>query len=376
MSFNGIKLFKIFGIEVHLDYSWFVAFFLITFSLAEGFYPSMYPDLPKTYYYLISVISAVMLFVSVLLHELSHSLVAVRYSIPVKDIYLFIFGGVALFQDEAKTPSQEFKIAIAGPLMSFFLASIFFTIVYHYPKDDLFNGFLNYIFMVNFFLGAFNLVPAFPLDGGRIFRSLLWKKYGILKATEIASNVGKYFGITLIILGMFMIFTGNIINGIWLSFLGFFIKRASKEALISTQLNYILSRFRVDNIMRTMNPLNPDLTVLDFINFVKPNISTHLYPVLTQDGKILFLDTKDIQKIPYYQQEELTLKDIVKPIDKYVLPEEKLSQAYRYMRKEKLEEIPVRYKDIFLGILKASDIEHIINKHLEQENESTNSRRR
>lgn len=375
MSFKGVRLFKIFGIEVNLDYSWFIAFFLITISLAEGFYPSMYSNQPKIYYYLIGIISAVMLFVSVLLHELSHSLVAIKYSIPVKDIYLFIFGGVALFQDEAKTPSQEFKIAIAGPLMSFLLASVFFTIVYYYPKDDLFNGFLNYIFIVNFFLGSFNLIPAFPLDGGRIFRSLLWKKYGLLKATEIASTLGKYFGITLIILGIITMFTGSIINGIWLSFLGFFIKRASKEALISTRLNYILSRFRVDNIMKIMNPLNPDLSVVEFMSFIRPNISTYLYPVLTQDGRILFLDTRELMKIPYYQQEELTLKDVIKPIEKSVLPDEKLSRAYAYMRKENLDEIPVKYKDIFLGILKVSDIENIINNYLRGQNEGINRRR-
>ncbi len=375
MNFSGIKLFKIFGIEVNLDYSWFVAFFLISVSLAEGFYPSMYPNFPKIYYYLISILSAIMLFVSVLLHELSHSLVAIRYGIPVKDIYLFIFGGVALFQDEAKTPSQEFKIAIAGPLMSFFIASIFFAVVYYYPKDDLFNGFLNYIFIVNFFLGSFNLIPAFPLDGGRIFRSLLWKKYGILNATEIASNIGKYFGITLMILGLILVFTGSVINGIWLAFLGFFIKKASKEALISTRLNYVLSRFRVDNIMKVMNPLNPDITVANFMDYIRPRILTYLYPVLTEDGKILFLDIRDLSKIPYYQQEELKLKDVIKPIEKSVLPEEKLSRAYAYMRKERLEEVPVRYKDIFLGILKSSDIEEIINTYLRKQNENTDSRR-
>mgnify|MGYP001626359483 CR=1 FL=1 len=363
MSFRGIKLFKIFGIEVNLDYSWFIAFFLITLSLAEGFYPSMYPNLPKVYYYLVSILSAVMLFVSVLLHELSHSLVAIRYGIPVKDIYLFIFGGVALFQDEAKTPSQEFKIAIAGPLMSFFLASVFFTLTYYYPKNDLFNGFLNYITIVNFFLGAFNLIPAFPLDGGRVFRSILWEKYGILKATEIASTVGKYFGITLMILGIIMIFKGSFINGFWLLFLGFFIKRASKEALVSTTLNYILSRFRVDNIMRVMNPLRSDMSVADFMSFVRPTLSTYLYPVLMEDGRILFLDLRDLFKIPYYQQEELLLKDIVKPIEFSVFPEEKLSKAYAYMKKERLDEVPVRYKDTFLGILKASDIEDIIRNN-------------
>ncbi|WP_028950026.1 site-2 protease family protein [Sulfurihydrogenibium subterraneum] len=374
MNFSGIKLFRIFGIEINLDYSWFIAFFLITITLAEGFYPSIYPDSPKLNYYLVSILSAFALFISVLLHELSHSLVAIRYGIPVKDIYLFIFGGVALFQDEPKTSSQEFKIALAGPLMSFFLASLFFTIVSFYPKNDLFNGFLNYVFMVNFFLGAFNLIPAFPLDGGRIFRSILWHKYGILKATEIASKLGNIFGIILILIGIFSLFTGNVVNGIWLSFLGFFIKRASREALMSTKLNYILSKFRVENIMNVMNPVPAQLPLLEFITYERP--ITRLYPVLLKDGRILFLDTRDLTTIPYYKQEELTLTDVAKPIDIYVSPDERLSRAYSYMRKNNLEEIPVKYNNTFLGILRRSDIEDIITRFLRDINESSNHRRR
>jgi len=364
---NAIPLFKIFGIQVYIDYSWFIAFTLITLTLSQGFYPTLYKNLSQFEYILAGAVSAIMLFLSVLLHELSHSLVAIKHGMPVRDIYLFIFGGVAMIEQEPDSPSTEFKIAIAGPLMSFFLALIFFTALSLYPTDDIFNGFLNYMFMVNFALGAFNLIPAFPLDGGRILRSILWKKYGILKATEVASKFGKYFGFMLIGFGIYSLFNGNLINGFWLIFLGTFIIKASKDALFNTKLAVLLSKLKVFNIMHTMNPLDENLSILDFSMFYRPYIRTYLYPVLTSDGRILFIDTRDLDKIPYFKQEEMALKDIVKPIKYYVLPEERLSKVYNLLKRNKLEEIPVIDNDTFLGILRKSDIEAILNRFIHEE---------
>ena len=360
---NAIQLFKIFGIQVNIDYSWFIAFILITFSLSQGFYPMLYEGLNQIEYLLAGVVSAIMLFLSVLLHELSHSIVAIKHGISVRDIYLFIFGGVAMIEQEPDSPATEFKIAIAGPIMSFLLALTFFFLLSLYPTDDIFNGFLNYIFIVNLALGLFNMVPAFPLDGGRILRSVLWKKYGILKATEIASKLGKYFGFTLVGFGLYYLFKGNLINGFWLIFLGAFIIKASKDALFNTRLSVFLSKLRVDNVMRTMNPLDENLNALDFNMLYRPYIKTFLYPVLTSDGKIIFLDVRDLDNIPYFKQEEMTLKDVAKPIKYYVLPDERLSKVYNFLRKNKLDEVPVFDSSTFLGILKKSDIESILNRH-------------
>ncbi len=371
-----IKLFKLFGIEINIDYSWFIAFLLITLSLSYGYYPSLYKGLDNYIYLIFGIFSAIMLFLSVLLHELSHSIVAIKHGIPVRDIYLFIFGGVAMIEQEPESPKTEFKIAIAGPLMSFFLASIFFTIAYFYPKDDIFNGFINYLFFVNLALGTFNLIPAFPLDGGRIFRAILWNKYGILKATEIASKIGTYFGIFLIISGFFILISGNFLNGVWLIFLGFFIKKASKDALLQTQISVILSKIKVENIMKTMNPLHEELSLEEFLNYYYPLIETNLYPVLTTDGNILFLDRNSMNIFQYQDINNLKLKNILKPINYYILPDEKLNKAYNFMRKNNIYEIPVKYNSAFLGILRKKDIDYLIDQYLKgRKDEGPNYRR-
>lgn len=364
-----LKLFKIFGIEINIDYSWFIAFLLVTLSLSYGYYPSLYKGFDSYTYLFFGIFSTIILFLSVLLHELSHSIVAIKHGIPVRDIYLFIFGGVAMIEQEPNSPKTEFKIAIAGPLMSFFLASIFFTIAYFYPKDDIFNGFINYIFFVNLALGMFNLIPAFPLDGGRIFRSILWNKYGILKATEIASKIGSYFGIFLIITGFFFILSGNFLNGLWLIFLGFFIKKTSKDALLQTQISVLLSKFRVENIMKTMNPLYEELPLREFLNYYYPLIETNIYPVLTTNGDILFLDKDIVNHLKYQDIDNLKLKNLLKSINYYILPDEKLSKVYNFMRKNNIYEIPVKDNSTFLGILRKKDIDYLIDQHLRKERE-------
>ncbi|MCX7759721.1 MAG: site-2 protease family protein [Hydrogenothermaceae bacterium] len=368
-------LVNIFGITVNIDISWLFAFLLVSFSISEGFYPHLYPNYPAYYYWLTGVISAIFLFISVLLHELSHSLVAIREGIPVRDIHLFIFGGVAMIEQEPKSPFQEFKIAIAGPIMSFMLAALFFTFAYFYPKDDLFNGFINYLFLVNFFLGVFNLIPAFPLDGGRILRSILWNKKGLLKATEIASKIGNYFGNFLILMGILFFITGNFINGIWLVFLGIFIKRASKQAYLSTKLYLFLSNYRVDNFLTTMTPLFHSDPIENYITMYYPFYRTKIYPVISKNGDILYLNYEDIKKYPSFELENKTAGDFAKEIKFSVDPSDKLTTAYKIMLKNDLDEIPVMYNNTFVGLLKRDIIESIIKSKMGDIDEGSSDRR-
>ncbi|MEJ5172267.1 MAG: site-2 protease family protein [Hydrogenothermaceae bacterium] len=368
-------LVNVFGITVNIDISWLFAFLLVSFSLSEGFYPHIYTNYPTYYYLFAGIISALFLFISVLLHELSHSLVAIREGIPVRDIHLFIFGGVAMMEQEPKSPFQEFKIAIAGPIMSFMLAALFFTFAYFYPKDDLFNGFINYLFLVNFSLGAFNLIPAFPLDGGRILRSILWNKKGLLKATDIASKIGNYFGNFLILIGILSFITGNFINGIWLVFLGIFIKRASKQAYLSTKLYLLLSNYRVDNFLTTMTPLFYSDPIENYINMYYPFYKTKLYPVISKDGEILYLNYDDIKKIPSFELESKTAGDFAKKFRFSLDPSDKITTAYKILLKNDLDEVPVIYNNTFVGLLKKDIIDSIIKNKMREADESSSYRR-
>lgn len=376
ISSHSYPLFNIFGITVNVDFSWFFAFLLVTFSLAEGFFSQMYPNLPVYQYWIIGGISALFLFISVLLHELAHSLVAIRSGIPVRDIYLFIFGGVAMIEREPKSATAEFKIAIAGPVMSFFLALLFFLFAYLYPYDNLFNGFINYLFMVNLSLGMFNLIPAFPLDGGRIFRSVLWPKKGLLKATYIASKLGGYFGLTLILLGVVSIFFGAILNGLWFIFLGIFIRKASKQAYVSTKISTILSKYRVDNFLTTMNPIFYTEPVESYLNFYRPFYKTDLYPVVSQDGKIRFVFYPHIKETPSYEWKGKTVGDFQRDLNYSVDPSDSLIDAYRLMVKNNLTEVPAIYNDTFVGILKKEIIDALLNKHMRDMDEDSTYRRR
>ncbi|GAB6071987.1 site-2 protease family protein [Venenivibrio stagnispumantis] len=352
-----IKLFKIFGIQINLDYSWFIIFFLVSFTLANYYYPSFYPNQNVIIYYLTGMVSAILLFASVLLHELSHSLMAIRFGIPVKDINLFIFGGVAMIEEEPHTPKEEFLIAVAGPLMSIFLGIIFFTISYFYPKDDLLNGIFNYLYMVNFALALFNTIPAFPLDGGRVLRAIIWAKKDLLTATKIASQSGKVFGFILILVGFVSLFSGNIINGLWLGFLGWFLINSANIAYQQTYLAYKLAKYRVKHLT---NPLKPIFFNESIISLIDIPIIYKYYPVLMDNGEIRFINLYDFDEYFINENKDKKVKDFSYPIPVFVFTDDTVVKAYKLMNQYNLDFLPVFYNNTFVGIIKREDIENIL----------------
>ncbi len=191
MKSQGIPLGKVLNIPVNVDYSWFLIFILLTWSLAISYYPSEFRQWPTAWYWILGAITTIMLFVSVLLHELGHSIIALRYKIPVRNITLFIFGGVAQIASEPPTAMSEFWIAIAGPVVSFLLAGIFALLELVTSSVTPLFALMKYLAYINGTLGLFNLIPGFPLDGGRVFRAIVWGTSGdFRKATRIASGVG------------------------------------------------------------------------------------------------------------------------------------------------------------------------------------------
>ncbi len=358
MKFSPIPLFRVFGIQINLDYSWFIVFLLITFTLAEYFYPYFYPNYSAIIYWLFGAISAILLFASVLLHELSHSLVALKFGIPVKEINLFIFGGVAMIEEEAHSPKEEFLIAIAGPLMSFSLGIFFLILVLLYPVDDIFNGLINYLMYVNFIIGFFNLIPAFPLDGGRILRSILWRKKDLLTATKITSTLGKYFGYFLIFIGILYIIQGNFVNGGWSILLGMFITQAAKVSYEESKLSYVLSKYKVEQFMTTLKPLFYNSPVNELIDFYQPFYHINYFPVIGKDGRFYIVDINEIKN------KEGTLEKYLEDIKCFVSPYDSLFKALKIMNKCNMDELPVIYKNTFLGIIKRSQIENLLENML------------
>jgi Zn-dependent protease len=240
------------GIPIGLDYSWFLIFALLTWMLAINYYPSEYNNWSSLLYWFMGAVTAIMLFVSVLLHELGHSAVALRYKIPVRKITLFIFGGVAHLGSEPKSPMAEFRIAIAGPLVSLGLAGFFFLMQPLVAETEPLAGLFKYLAYINFALVVFNLIPGYPLDGGRVFRAIVWAvTKNMRRATLIAANVGRGFGFLFIIYGVWEMLSGNFSGGLWITFIGWFLDHAASTQVHQTMFQGLLSGHKVSQAMNS-----------------------------------------------------------------------------------------------------------------------------
>jgi len=228
-----ITLFSLFGFKVSVDASWLLLAVLITWSLAVGYFPQVAPGLPTATYWWLGLAGLIGFAFSIIFHELSHSLVARRFDMPIRGITLFVFGGVAEMEEEPPGAKAEFWMAIAGPLMSFFLALVFFLLGGLFvetgaAKPAPLAVLLGLLAYVNTVLGAFNLVPAFPLDGGRVLRAALWHWKGdIAWATQIAATAGSIFGFVLIAIGLINALAGNLVGGLWWFLIGLFLRAAA-----------------------------------------------------------------------------------------------------------------------------------------------------
>lgn len=317
---RGFKFARILGFDISVDWSWIIIFLLVTWTLAEGYFPSIYKFSPVTNW-VTAVIASLLLFVSVLIHELSHSVLSRRFGTPVKGITLFIFGGVSQTEDEPKSAYEEFWMAIAGPITSIVLAGIFFGfgrlgVAAGWPLPVV--AVLGYLALINMILGVFNLIPGFPLDGGRVLRSILWGATKNLElATRYASYVGQGFGYLLIAFGFFnILFSANLIGGIWSIFIGWFLTNAAKSSYQQTVVRQALTGIRVDQVMTTDVPAIPaDLSLKQFVNEQLLRHDYSCYPVTYGEDVIGVIGAEEIRKVPSDQWDFVRVGDIVHRIN-------------------------------------------------------------
>lgn len=311
-------LFRLFGFEVRLDASWLLLALLITWTLAAGLFPASYPNLPVRTYWWMGIACAGGIFLSIVFHELSHSLVARRFGLPIRGITLFIFGGVAETADEPPSPKSEFLIAVVGPLASILLAFIF-RMVYVLAKSGGWYvsavGVMDYLSTVNLVLAVFNLVPAFPLDGGRMLRAGLWRWKNDLKgATRIASQIGSGFGILLMVLGGLAFLQGNFIGGMWWFLIGLFLRGA---AMASYRQLIVREVLRGQPIRRFMNPdpvvVSPSITLQQLVDDYIYKYHFKLFPVV-EDSKLLgCITTQDVKGVPREEWNRRKVGDLTSP---------------------------------------------------------------
>ena len=320
MFTSGFKLFRVLGIPIYINYTWFIVFSLVVYTLAEITFPGFGPYYKPVIRWIMAFVAAVILFSSILLHELSHSYVAQRQGIRIKRITLFVFGGIAQMVGESRSPSGEMKIAVAGPALSLFLSGIFWSIVFGFKRDMAASPVLAIAYFLaatNMMLAVFNLIPGFPLDGGRMLRAFIWKRTNnVNKATLITSRIGKGFAILLIIGGLWELLQGLFISGLWLIFVGMFLQQAADQGYRQTLLNRTLSSVKIRDIM--VSPVivvNVEMNLDHIVNDFFFRYRYNSFPVVSGDtlaGIISFHDIKVVEKEkwPYTVVQDIMHKEI------------------------------------------------------------------
>ncbi|MCK5308696.1 MAG: site-2 protease family protein [Zetaproteobacteria bacterium] len=360
---KGFKLFKVIGIQISLDYTWFIIFALVAWTLSQGYFPSVVPGLAMWIYIAMGVVSSLLLFASILLHELSHSYVANRLGMDIRGITLFIFGGIAELSREPDDPRMELKIAIAGPIASGVLAILFWLIKEGLTAMALFPlvaSVCSYLVIINIVVVIFNMIPGFPLDGGRVLRAIWWMKSGDLqRATMVAGRVGKGFALFLIFFGILQTFTGNIIGGLWMVFIGIFLQQAAESGYREVLIKNSLSGIRVGDVMtREVVTVHPDdslQVIVDDYLFRHHCVS---FPVVAASRLVGMLNLGDIRAVPKEKWRETRVRDVMEPVTQHSLasPEETAIEVLSKMATLGVGRFPVVHMGKLVGIISRRDI--------------------
>lgn len=327
------RIITIWGIPIKIHFSWLIVFGLITWSLSTYYFPKAAPELPALSHWVKGSLSALLLFVSVAFHELAHSFVSKKYKISIIGITLFIFGGVAQMKGEPPTPKAEFRIAIAGPLSSFFLAAVFF-LFYSAAASPGVKALYSYLTQLNLILGIFNLIPGFPMDGGRVLRSVIWgKTKNYFHATRKASGLGQKIALFFIFFGLFSILM-NFHGGLWLMLIGWFLYTAAQESYQRASLQENLAGLKVKDVMVTdILTLSSSITIDEAVNRYFLKYGYGGFPVF-EDGKFLGIITlKEVKNIPREAWTKVKVSDVLVPRDRSceVSPEDDVMKALELM---------------------------------------------
>jgi len=364
---HAIPIGRIFGISIDLDYSWFLVFGLLTWILAVSYYPAEFKNWSVAEYWFMGAFTAIMLFVSVLLHELGHSVVAKRYGIAVPRITLFVFGGVSQIATEPTSAGEEFWISAAGPAVSFVLALIFWEIRPLLVSSGPLLAVAKYLALLNLVLGIFNLVPGFPLDGGRVFRSIMW---GITKdfqrSTAIATVTGRFFGYAFIFYGVWQAIGGNVFNGLWIAFIGWYLESAASSQGQSQLVKGLLGAHKVSEVMNQDFARVPgDVTLQELVDKNVLAQGRRSFVVGNGSGSAGLVTLSTIKHVPRSAWPTTTAAQVMIPLDKVVSiqPTAELWTALEKMGRDGVNQLPVLNGDAdkgIVGMLSRDDLVHYL----------------
>lgn len=364
-SNSGMRLGRIFGIPIYIHTSWFIIFALITVTVAEQF-KSQHPHWTVAQHWSVGLITSFLFFASVLFHELSHSVVARHYKIPVDSITLFVFGGLSRISRDPDSAWQEFNVAIAGPISSFFLAGCFWLVWKYVPGSQMVTAAAYWLAEINLILAVFNLVPGFPLDGGRVLRGIAW---GVTKnfdrATKIATQAGKFFAYVMILWGLWDALTGNFFDGIWLAFIGWFLLSAAQETYVQTTLRAALTGMRAQDIMNPDVPTVPrDISLQDYTHEVlRTGRRFHIVTGLGQPVGLVTLHT--VQKVPRDEWGNTSIQAVMHPIKEihWAAPDESALGVLERLMKENVSQMPVLSNGQIIGVIGRESLLRFMQTH-------------
>lgn len=355
------------GIPIGIHYSWIIIFGIITWSLATVYFPSQYPSWPPALKFGVGLATSLLFFGSVLFHELFHSFVALRYGIPVSSITLFIFGGVSQITRDARTPGSEFWIAIAGPLSSIGLA-VFFFLVFLASRSTLvpLAALAQYLAYINAALAVFNLIPGFPLDGGRVLRSAVWGATGrFVRATRIASVVGQGIAYLIMLVGLYFIFNGDLLGGVWFIIIGWFLSNAAESSYRQVMLQDALQDVTVATIMsRDFEAVDPSMPLDELVSQHVLTHHLHAFPAAV-DGAVLrgLVTLHDVKKVPQDKWPTTRVADVMTRAEglKKLTPRDSLALAFQLLNENRIGQVPVVERDQIVGLVTRADLMHYIH---------------
>jgi len=371
---GSIPIGKAFGISLRLHYSWFFIFALITWALAANYFPATHPTWGLAMKIGAGLITSFLFFGSVLLHELMHSLVALREGIGIEAITLFVLGGVSQMTEEPRTAKDEFLMAGAGPLSSLILGGLFFVLYFalHSASSEAAQfgaAIAFYLGYINILLGVFNLIPGFPLDGGRVLRSLLWwRGKNLRSATRTASWIGRGFGFLFIFAGIWLVFSGSFFNGIWLALIGWFLESAAVGNYRQMLLQEMLKGHVASEIMsQDCAMVPPDITIERLVNENILTSGRRCFPVIS-NGRVRGLITMhNIRAVPRELWGTKLVREVMTSLDsvKSVKPDEDLSTVMQLMAQNDVNQVPVIAEGKVVGMIGRDNIINFVNTRAE-----------
>jgi Zn-dependent protease len=357
---HTIPIGRLLGIPIDLDYSWFLIAALVTWVLAVSYYPMEFKGGTGVEYWLMGAVTAVLFFASIVVHELAHSWVALRYRIPVHRITLFIFGGVSQIAAEPPNATSEFLIAIVGPITSLALAAVFYALEPLLVNVTPALAVAKYLALINAVLGVFNLIPGFPLDGGRVFRAVVWSvNKNFRRATLIAASTGRFFGFLFIVVGVWQVLRGNLANGLWTAFIGWFLESAAGTQIQQQMMQGLLVGHKVSEVMgNSCTHVSGDLSLQKLIDQEVLAHGRRDFLVDQGDQVVGLLSLHDVKEIPRASWPTTTVAQAMVPLDKVsrIGSNAELWTAMETMGRDGIGQMPVMQGNRVVGMVSTSDI--------------------